>query len=140
MIFLIGTRRHPALTELLAPVSLLCGCYERVREGLQRGRFDAEAAGELTHRDGWVVCLHRCQELLHDRRLTIGGQEPVSLRDVVVAFERELGREIPVRIARVTGWPASAGMHRASDPLQTVVPFARSGKTGVPPRYRGRWG
>ena len=37
----------------------------------------------------------------NNQRLVIGGPDAISWRDAVAAFERELGREIPVRTVRL---------------------------------------
>ncbi|HTJ75162.1 MAG TPA: SDR family oxidoreductase [Acidimicrobiales bacterium] len=74
-----------------------------------------------------------------NRRLPVGGPEPISWRDVVAAFERVLGREIPVRTVPpgepVPGLPdAINGLFQALETYDSPVDMAAAAATfGVQP-------
>jgi uncharacterized protein YbjT (DUF2867 family) len=74
-----------------------------------------------------------------NRHLTLGGPEAVSWRDVVAAFERRLGRTIPI-VSLAPGQPLSglpdivAGLMAGLDTYDSVIEMAGLAKTfGVQP-------
>jgi uncharacterized protein YbjT (DUF2867 family) len=78
-------------------------------------------------------------EEAENRRLPIGGPDPISWWDVVAAFERVLGREVPVRTvppgAPVPGLPeAINGLFQALETYDSPVDMTELAATfGVPP-------
>lgn len=74
----------------------------------------------------------------HNQRLVIGGPDAISWRDVVAAFEHELGREVPVRTVRpgepVPGMPEQVNglfqvLETYDSPLDTSALAATFGVT-----------
>lgn len=88
---------RPALAG--APVTLV-GEGRRIHSMVSRADVAAFA----------VAALER--EEAHHQTLVIGGPQPVSWRDVVAAFERRLGRDIPIRTLplgeQLPGFPPAA--------------------------------
>jgi NADH dehydrogenase len=84
-----------------------------------------------------VAALGRAEA--RNQRIVVGGPEPVSWRDAIAAFERELGREIPVRTIPlgepVPGMPPEVnGLFQALETYDSPLDMAATAATyGVTP-------